>query len=717
MTRRTRQALLIALPVLLVTLIGFGTLFATADAGATVFLPLIVRSPAVEEPAELLDHETRFAVIEDVNAFIDQLPHEDFEAETEAILNRLRSHPEIQTAVADDTGDTIYAIFTDGVVWYIFEKTYVPPPNQAAGEAGATFSGFPDGGPRGVYGSVARLSRDPLPSASPSAAALTSADGAGIPYDNTYLLMNGLGGVHDRSNPISDIETMLKAAGYEGEAREASVEELRRVGGVGVLYLRTHGIQKNELTGVPNALSTSTLYTAEAPCDLTAEDMAYGRLSLARATHRRWEGFRGRMDTLYAINHRFIRYYWSDFSEDSLVYLDACHGITFFDIITALRLRNVSVVFGWNLRVRPQTARDTSRFVFDRLLGANVFEPEDPPQRPFDYASVFAAHIGWNRDHGYCEDELSQLSARPRPEGGGFGLLAPSIKRMEIREGSEELIIHGLFGTDPGDGQRQVTIQGELLHVDKWTEREITVGSFTADKEGEVVVTVMERESNAVPITSWRHWEIRGISTWTPEYAESMNGHWTVELVWELDVRADVHSYREAPGAEPVKPEIDFWQAARPSTLRWTHGAYWNLPVVWCEIEDSDSLDWYDFEGRDISRHDLTLPLDHFGAGGSLNMETERVTVWAPYYRRGADTRCEDPWGDVGYDELEPVRGGTGNFSVETGELFPFEVTFDGYDIEGGDKTWSPEWLHTHNLELEWDGAPARSAPDPGRRH
>ncbi len=74
---------------------------ATADAGAAIFLPLIVRSPAVEEPREVVPSEIRAPVVEDVAGFIENLPHEDFEAETADSLARLQAHPEIKTAVVD----------------------------------------------------------------------------------------------------------------------------------------------------------------------------------------------------------------------------------------------------------------------------------------------------------------------------------------------------------------------------------------------------------------------------------------------------------------------------------------------------------------------------------------------------------------------------------------------------------------------------------------
>ena len=708
MTRRTRQALLIALPVLLVTLMGFGALFATADGAATVFLPLVVRSPAVEEPRDVMPAEVRAAVVNDIADFIENLPHEDFEAETAQILARLRAHPEIETAVADDTGGMIWATFSDGVTLYIFDEEHAPPSEDPTAQRALS----PASSPPGTAGPVPAAAPEILPPAMPGSSAPAVGPPSGIP-NLWYRLLDGLGPGYRSTNPIPDIQAMLDEAGYRGFAGEASLTALRHVGNDGVFYLRTHGLPGNEETGRPAAFSTSTLYKGEFETDLIAADYAYGRLGLMLIRYR-W--YRRRPEPAYAITDAFIDRYWNNFADNSLVYFDACHGITLDAIIDVLRQKNASVIMGWNGRLRPGPAQDTSRFVFDRLLGANVFQSEDPSQRPFDYVSVFDAHIGPARDHGHCPVEGSTLEFRTGP--GSFGLLAPSIKRMEIREGPEELIIHGLFGPDPAPQPREVTVQGEPLIVDTWDPHEIRVAGFTADKEGEVVVTVMDRESNAVPITSWRDWEVRGTVWWVGWISPLIEviDNETVELVWALDIRADVHSYREAPGAEPVKPEIDFWQAARSSSFRWDHSAYHNYhPHVGesgsCRIKGGGSLDWYDLEHEEwFWVYFPDLDEGQFGSWGSLNTEAERMTVWAPYYRPGAEETCTYRDGRT----FDPVWGGAQFFHIdETIGIFPVEVTFgsESYDIEQGHKPALPELVGPWDAELHWQPVQAQHAP------
>ncbi len=709
----TRRLLWVALPILLITLAGFGTLWATAGAGSTVFLPLVVRAPALEEPAELLPHEIRLAVIDDVTQFIAHLPHEDFEAETQDILARLRSHPQIESAVADDTGEMIWAVFTDGVTWYISEEPYVPREGEAAPAPDTSPAHSPGGEGRSETVTAAATG---MPSAaSESSSTATSGAPAGIPASDAYRLLNALGGVYDRTNPIPWIQAKLDSAGYGGDVADGSVEELRAVGGEGVLYLRTHGLAANEERGRPSAFSTSTLYTAEAPCALTAEDLAYGRLALMSATHRRWQSFLGRPDTLYAITHRFITYYWDPFADDSLVYIDACNSITFDDMLAALRAKNVSVVMGWSGRVRPATIQETSRFVFDRLLGANLFRAENPPQRAFDYGSVFARHIGPGRGYGYCSAEGSTLVAAPL--NGGFGLLAPSIKRMEIKEEPEELIIHGFFGEDSGAHLRKVTVQGERLPVDTWTEHRIKVAGFTPDKEGEVVVTVNQRESNEVPITSWRGWVVSyGVDQSPPDQPPKTI---VQEGRWQLDIRADVHSYRESPGGELVKPLIPFYQAARSSTASYEHlGEYYFDAGEgnWYHVQATGGgpLSWTNMEPPDSygGVHKSDWP-QVFGVRGAIDMEDERLIIerlhiFGPTLWR-ITTRLE-----TGASHRVPYP-----ILVEKEGVPPLDISLVGFSLQGGTKSGVyVDWCSDCPYEFRWEDASPRHAPtDPNMRH
>jgi hypothetical protein len=78
-----------------------------------------------------------------------------------------------------------------------------------------------------------------------------------------------------------------------------------------------------------------------------------------------------------------------------MVYIDGCDfdRTTSASFIAALVARHANIIFGWNGGVRDFDGADTAQFMFDRLTGANDFEPQKPKtgfnQRPFDGISAF----------------------------------------------------------------------------------------------------------------------------------------------------------------------------------------------------------------------------------------------------------------------------------------------------------------------------------------
>src|SRR5882762_1685499 len=88
------------------------------------------------------------------------------------------------------------------------------------------------------------------------------------------------------------------------------------------------------------------------------------------------------------------------FADHSLVYVDACNGATFPQFRASFK--NASVFVAWDERTTMGAMRDTARYVFDRLLGANRFAPESPKQRPFEYAALKRdPKFGPGKKYGY----------------------------------------------------------------------------------------------------------------------------------------------------------------------------------------------------------------------------------------------------------------------------------------------------------------------------
>jgi len=209
---------------------------------------------------------------------------------------------------------------------------------------------------------------------------------------------------------------------------------------------------------------------------------------------------------VYGITSQFIRQYWHDFSPNSFVFIASCGGDSrdALAIKNAIKAKGASVYAGWTDTVRDTMGSNTSKFVFDRLLGANKVYAEGDgfKQRPFDYQSV-AADLPL---HGLGHDLISGGNLQfTQFENTKFRLLAPSIWFMQVDEYSKLITLQGEFGDDPGQNSRAVVIGGQSLNVLTWSNNQILADLPVAGpgSSGEVIVTVRQQKSNTAYLTEW----------------------------------------------------------------------------------------------------------------------------------------------------------------------------------------------------------------------
>jgi hypothetical protein len=237
------------------------------------------------------------------------------------------------------------------------------------------------------------------------------------------------------------------------------------------------------------------------------------------------------------------------FGENCLIYLDACNGfnesiagsVTFRERSIAQAENQKATFAGWTGVTNSRDGPLASQFVFDRLLGANSggnISQEDPDQRPFDIAAVFADMR--NEGLGVAPNG-AQLTYRTTLEREV--LVRPTIETIEIDEYTSALIIKGLFPWDEG----KVTVNDVAAAITSWSPYGITcIIPETGDGSvGDVVVTSAHGiKSNIVPLTEW----IIKLN-----YSADDNG---IKLagVCDLRLRADIHPRRSKIGETPTKP-------------------------------------------------------------------------------------------------------------------------------------------------------------------
>jgi hypothetical protein len=181
----------------------------------------------------------------------------------------------------------------------------------------------------------------------------------------------------------------------------------------------------------------------------------------------------------YAITQEFIRKHWKNFSNNSFVYIDACESLPRFEGLgddppdaakkafrQAIFDKNASVYAGWSTEVEDRLnhfSYNTAQLVFDRLLGANSLSGDlrhTPDERPFPLSEIvkdLQLHTGVGYDN--LHDGYFGFSVDPQQSGNGFGILKPSIYRVQTEELTSELLLNGYFGDAPTDPARQPVIR------------------------------------------------------------------------------------------------------------------------------------------------------------------------------------------------------------------------------------------------------------------
>lgn len=417
-------------------------------------------------------------------------------------------------------GEDLYAIFVDGrVVLFV---------NTPLGD--------------NIGGRVATGGRSSSRSRSNNSSGRTE----DMPKSKKVSLFKGLG-TYFTNNP-----EMLKGifaeadAGYQVELKDASIVNLKSVSGDAVFYIYTHGgagqLHTRQGPRSIMALWTTDLVTAGTEVtyktELDAERMCY-----MFATYHTEAN-----EPHYGITSSFVREYMS-FGENCLIYVDACNGfnetvtgnVAFRERMIAQATNGKATFIGWTSVTYDGTTTLASQFIFDRLLGANSggnISQEDPNQRPFDIAPVFADM----RSEGLgVAQNGAQLTYRTTMEREV--LLRPTIESIEVDEYTSRLFIKGLFGWDQG----HVGVNNVSVAVDSWSPYGITcIIPETGDGSvGDVVVISAQGvKSNAVPLTEY----IIKLN-----YSADDNGI-KFDGVVDLRLRADVHLRRSKIGETPTKP-------------------------------------------------------------------------------------------------------------------------------------------------------------------
>jgi len=415
------------------------------------------------------------------------------------------------------------------------------------GGSGGVIAEFADGQPYIIVnGARADTSVD---AAAEGIVQARSGQRSGLPSGKKALLMRAMGAAFQDIR--GDLSTMLTNAGYTPSQQQGTIENLAAVRRPDIFYFDTHGVYAKDWGGPGKDLAVA--WTATPSPNAAYEPLCSGAdPELVRMTALDSYSATGAAVNVghYGITPAFLRNRGVTFATNSLVYMDCC----FLDLgpfKTACTAAGASLYAGWTDEVKGGDASRAALFGFDRMLGADSGKPnkETPKQRPFDYQSVLTdiRNRGW--DHSGAAVLNYSTGA------GDCGMLAPSIQFITLYEApfygtaKTKMEIAGLFGNDPGESKRKVTIADTLVEVSEWAPDMVTcdIPNFGEGSVGDVVVTVNDHKSNKVPLTEWTI-----PFTYTRRYWGSLQDTFHVNV----HIRADIHSWRDKPRETPTKPTV-----------------------------------------------------------------------------------------------------------------------------------------------------------------
>jgi hypothetical protein len=358
------------------------------------------------------------------------------------------------------------------------------------------------------------------------------------------------------------IKSLLENNGYVVTPFSGSVSSLFSIQNEGVFYMDAHGGSCPDKGGTQHlAIWTSTV-RSRTNDSLLKPLLDRAELVIMWANDNNPISGAVQVHARYAFTGNFVAQYMS-FAQQSFVFINACQT----DSVPSLRMgfsaAGASTFCGWSKVVNDGGANRAAEFLFDRMLGANnssLTPKESPPQRPFDIDQLYQDMVSRGFD---TDPQAPNAKLHVRHLNDNFGLLAPSILFLSIKEAADSLIIVGMFGGNPGTAGR-VIVGGTDLLIYSWDTTQIkcfipntgagSVGPVHVEVDGQVgPSTSVKRKSNVVNLTEWR-----GDLVYKHVQAGTLTGTITVHA----HLRADLHPFREKPHEKPWNPAV-FFNAAQ----------------------------------------------------------------------------------------------------------------------------------------------------------
>lgn len=563
----------------------------------------------------LMDPVARMAAVDAVEGHMDSLMYLPVAQFNQRVLTFMQGRSEFDTVGMDPSGNNVFARFTDGVMFMI-GASFGELDDSLPGET-LPFMPIPE---------VPPLSRKEIDRLYGNTATDDVAAFEDLPGSARYRVIQTVGTAFQSAGTTTNrLRNWLSANGYVNAGSGSTVEQLRTVGGEGVIFYVGHGGAGIQPNGNLDYGIWSSSLAGVGNLNTYASDLQNGRLCLLAAAKDTNAAGNPVNETHYGITSRFITHYWGNLAPNAMVVITACASDSVSSFRNAIQAKGGPAYFGWDATLDCKGGCYAAEFLFDRFLGANkAFPRENPKQRPFDVAKVFADLQSRNFHIQPGGDGVNTFSSRMRyhPGSSNFGLLAPSIQFLDLYAATDTLTINGIFGEDPGPNG-QVTVDGTPLTIASWTP---TVIKCQLPLRGPGSMGPVIVQSKGTDGSDFRKSNIVNISQWEGTFTQTREEGGSLKLtaMYDFRIRADIHSHRDEPGQTPFKPITPFFQE-RDATGEWLA----NGTAHWDEPNSDNSYD-FDFSGGGaLPLFDSTNPfgVNFFHYTGSVDADQMHITL------------------------------------------------------------------------------------------
>lgn len=386
-------------------------------------------------------------------------------------------------------------------------------------------------------------------------AASTTAPAIALPRQNLpngkqALVMNGFGTYND-AGAAKNIAGMLSRAGYSVTATSPSMATLSTLSAKDVIFISTHGFYDPDtkhfwMWTSDNVADPSLTDDTDPVVQKYGKDMVTCVLSASGDNTD--PGFH-KMDHHYCVSEKFLAGHLNT-KTGGLIVIDSCEAALPGSPLPGIVSAPGGAVVLYNNAIDSDLGGKADCYIFDRILVDNVksgasIPKETPPQRPFDLSAVVQDARG--RKPAIVPFQTSKSTSKVTTDWvvTGNALLSPSIEFVTLDGYRKTASITGNFGSKQGT----VTIGGANMTIKKWGSTQIDLQDVPETAHGDVVVAVDGRESNKVKLTYWQL---------ILNYKESGPDNFEVKDTMVLNIRADVHDFREKPHAATQKSLVTF---------------------------------------------------------------------------------------------------------------------------------------------------------------